>query len=434
MSSNSSVKKIINLTIPTLIALSSSSIMALISLFIVSKLGYDYIAIVGVVNIIIQNIILLLISFNFQIMINISSNKKNHNKEIIINSIESGIRISILNILPIVCILIMLSNYILSFFSITLEEAVYYLDLRLISIALISLTRVYIAILRGMEKMKIAMYITLISNFVNVLLSYYFVLVKNGGLVGLALSLIVSELLQLIILIIIINKQKIKISLLKKFNLVDDLKLFFDGVKIGIQDVGLALTIFFFTFFASKIGVKELAASEIVLNVLTFAYLPGIAMGITASTEVAEKYALKIDNKNIILKKLKTNLIIAIFTLTVPISIGIGIFGYNIAEIFSNDYDILSMTKYIFFIVMLFLPFDALQMVLMDAIRGLNQNNILVGISLILSILFFVPITYIVTFILNFGLYGMWISFYIYIFILFIVLNAVYNKVSLKQT
>lgn len=89
------------------------------------------------------------------------------------------------------------------------------------------------------------------------------------------------------------------------------------------------------------------------------------------------------------------------------------------------------MISKVLLVVMYFLIFDAFQMVLMDATRGFGDNTTLAFISLGLGV-FFIPFCYIITFVLNFGLIGMWIAFYIYIFLQFLFLYLKYNFESHK--
>lgn len=76
----------------------------------------------------------------------------------------------------------------------------------------------------------------------------------------------------------------------------------------------------------------------------------------------------------------------------------------------------------------IFLIFDTAQMILTDCIRAFEKNNELLIITLTLSIFLFIPLSYFMSFILKFGIYGMWISFYFYLIVQAIILNYVYSK------
>ncbi|PFD13409.1 MATE family efflux transporter, partial [Bacillus thuringiensis] len=69
-----------------------------------------------------------------------------------------------------------------------------------------------------------------------------------------------------------------------KFKLVN-----FEGLKIGLEELGMSGAMLLFTVFISRVGDIELAATEIVLNVISLAYLPGIGFGVTATILIGQQ-------------------------------------------------------------------------------------------------------------------------------------------------
>lgn len=432
-------KKIMSLSIPTIISLSSNNIMGLVSLSIISLLGYKNIAIVGITNIFCQNIVLLLVSVCYQVSMEVAQNlgKKEENiKEEIAEIIKCALHSIFIFNLPILLLLVLLSPIIMKILGLSaelIELGQIYFSIRIFSIIFIAISRILLGGLRGMEEMKKAMYATITANIVNIILSYIFIKYFNLGLISLAFSLLISEIIQSILLAVFLKKFDLHILKLffSKINFEKSKFLYLEGIKIGLQDVGVALTAFFFSAFAARIGVKELAATEVVLNVLSFSYLPGIALGITAAAEVSKILGSKEVYKKDILLKLKNNLLICASYFTIPVALISGIFSRKIALFFVDDFEVQNMISKVLLVVMYFLIFDAFQMVLMDATRGFGDNTTLAFISLGLGV-FFIPFCYIITFVLNFGLIGMWIAFYIYIFLQFLFLYLKYNFESSK--
>lgn len=424
-----SKKKIMKLSVPTIISLSSTTVMGLVSLWIVGFLGYKEVAIVGLINIFCQNVILILTSMAHQITV-VVSKKTNLRIELEIDkTVYHGLLAVILFVAPILCAIIVLLPLIMPIIGFTAEMSgigYTYFIIRIVAILFIALSRVLLGTLRGLEKTKLAMYATIIANVTNVIFSL--LMVRWLGLIGLGFSLIIAEIIQYSVLysLLRLNGYLKGIIDFKALNVQDSKNIFVEGVKIGLQDIGITLTLFFFSIFAAKIGVKELAATEIVLNILSFSYLPGIAVGIVAATEVGKVRGSYTSNKNDVLKMLKNNLLVSVAIFTVPIAIVIGIFGESISGIFVKDMEIIQLSSHILSVVVWFMLFDAFQMVMMDANRGFENNTGLVFIALGLGVLFFGPFSYFVTFILNFGIMGTWISFYIYIILQFVVLNRKY--------
>ncbi|MFD1901967.1 MATE family efflux transporter [Enterococcus termitis] len=205
-------------------------------------------------------------------------------------------------------------------------------------------------------------------------------------------------------------------------------KVNFEGYKIGLQDIGLTLTSVVFTMFAAKIGEKELAATEILLNLLTLTYLPGIGIGIISALEVGEIISNQKQNIRDQLKKLRRIFIKVSLLFNVPVSVVFIFFSNLIASVFTTDSAIINILVNIMWLSSIFLIFDTIQMILTDCVRAFEKNNELLFVTLILSMFLFVPLSYFMSFTLNMGIYGMWISFYFYLVVQTIVLNYLYSK------
>lgn len=428
-------RRIFELSLPTIVALSSSTIMGIINLLIISELGYVNTAVVGLSNMFCTNVVLLLVSFSFQVTVVVSNLVGARNKSKLNSVANNTILASLLFNAPIIVCLTFFSGEIMKIFGASPEMihiGKLYFSIRVFSILLISISRSLIGFLRGLQQTKKAMHATLIANVFNIAIGYILVRHFNFGLLGIGISITISEVIQIAILLKVLKSQNYNFFKgINKFKFNEVKLLYIEGIKIGIQDIGLSFTTVIFTIFAARIGVKELAATEVALNLLSLAYLPGIAIGITASTEVSKlvgMYNRKIEN----FVKLKKNLLMVTLFFTGPLCLIGGFGGHLIAPFFSTDFGVQRIISRILFISMFFLIFDAFQMVLMDANRGYGDNDSLIVIALGLGIAFFGPFCYLVTFTLNQGIEGMWISFYIYIIIQLIALNIKYVNESKK--
>lgn len=263
--------------------------MGLVNLIFISDFGYREIGVVGISNVFIQNALILLTSYTFQTSLNIV--KVQRRKFDIEKEILNSLMIIAMIDLPIVILLVLFSNQILFLLGASgdlVKIGLTYFIIRLISTLFIAVSRVFIALFRDLGKNSLTMYVAILSNIINVLLNFVSVKILHFGLISLAFILLISETIQIIVLMFFIKQEgfdvfaefrsKIDIPKIKRVN--------FEGYKIGLQDIGLALTSIVFNMFAAKIGTKELAATEILLNLLTITYLPGI--GVISSIEVGE--------------------------------------------------------------------------------------------------------------------------------------------------
>ncbi|MCT6892618.1 MAG: MATE family efflux transporter [Bombilactobacillus mellifer] len=431
-----STKELFKKSLPIILSQSSSVVMGLVNLIFIGSFGYREIGIVGISNVFIQNALILLTSYTFQTSLNVVKvkNDRFETEKEILNSLMI---IALINI-PIVIILAIFSNQLLMILGASsklIKIGLIYFLIRLFSTLFIATSRVFIALFRGLGKNSLTMYIAIFSNIVNVLLNFLSVEVFHFGLNSLAFSLLISETVQIVILIFCVKREGYNIfsNFKKKFNIQKIKKVNFEGYKIGLQDIGLALTSIVFNMFAAKIGTKELAATEVLLNLLTITYLPGIGIGIIASIEVGE--IINNTKKNISnqLKRLRITFLKVALLFNLPVSLAFIFFSKPIAAIFTSNSTIIDILIKIMLLSAIFLFFDTAQMILTDCIRAFEKNNELLIITLTLSILLFIPLSYFTSFILKFGIYGMWISFYFYLIVQAIILNYLYSKEAKRR-
>ena len=424
-------KELFKKSLPIILSQSSSVVMGLVNLIFIGSFGYREIGVVGISNVFIQNALILLTSYTFQTSLNVvkvKNNKFETEKEIL----NSLMIIAMIN-LPIVIILVIFSNRLLLLLGASsklVKIGLFYFIIRLVSTLFIATSRVFIALFRGLGKNSLTMYVAIFSNIANVFLNFLSVKVFHLGLNSLAFSLLISETIQIIILLLCIKREGYNIftDFKKKVSIHKIKKVNFEGYKIGLQDIGLALTSIVFNMFAAKLGTKELAATEILLNLLTITYLPGIGIGIISSIEVGEiinDAKINISNQ---LKKLRITFLKVALLFNLPVSLAFVFFSKPIALIFTSNPTIIDILIKIMLLSAIFLIFDTAQMILTDCIRAFEKNNELLIITLTLSIFLFIPLSYFMSFILKFGIYGMWISFYFYLIVQAIILNYVYSK------
>lgn len=425
-------KKILSLSFPTMIALSSSTIMGLINLMIVGKIGYLEVGAVGITNVVILNLGAIILGIGYEVNIKAAQFYGENNEVGGKNILQNGIISTLVINLPILMILSLMSEEIFNLMGSDIQITTvgkYYLSLRLIALFFTSQVRVFVGYIRGLGDMKTPMITAIISNIVNVVLSLLSIYVFDIGIVGVGFGYLIAEIIQMIILAILVKKRVhfALFSINKWKSIMID---YYEGVKIGIQDLGLNITLIFFTIFANKLGVVELAASEVLLNILSFCYLPGIAIGVSATTEVGIMYgSAKISNKflkkdfYIFLKRILRATAIVI----VPISLIVAFNADFIARLFIEDLVIVEYVDKVLYLSVLFLLIDACHIVLTDTLRGFNDNTYLALLSLLMAILFFVPICYCFTFVLEYGFIGMWLSFYIYLMAILICLLLRYR-------
>ncbi|MEK4567026.1 MATE family efflux transporter [Alkalihalobacillus sp. FSL R5-0424] len=423
------------MTIPTIIAMSSQTIMGIVNLIIVGSLGYEAIGAVGITNVIILNLFSLFggIGYAINYLSAQQFGAKNHKK--CVNYVYTGLYIAILISVPILICSFFAPEYIFKIIgaseSVTLI-GIGYLSLRLISFCFTMFRTVIIGFTRAVGDTKASMYSGVLGNVLNILISYLLVFGYLGfpemGILGAGVGFLIAEIVQTIFMIIYfytiktINTRTLMSIREGNYKVVSQ-----ESAKIGLEDIGMSAAMIFFTAFAARIGNMELAATEIALNVLTLAYLPGIGFGTTATIMIGQKIGEK--NNKVASKTGFQILKVATYFL-IPLGGVYFFFAEEIAMLFSEEQRVIELTVMVLMFASVFLIVDGLQLVLAGALRGVGENTFLLVSSIILGWLFFIPLAYLLTFTFSIGFIGMWISFYIYIVALFLVLLYKFLKIN----
>nr|WP_282082081.1 MATE family efflux transporter [Bacillus cereus] len=194
-----------------------------------------------------------------------------------------------------------------------------------------------------------------------------------------------------------------------------------------MEELGMSGAMLLFTVFISRVGDIELAATEIVLNVISLAYLPGIGFGVTATILIGQQIG---KGSPLIAKKIGIDVVKIGLYFIVPFTIIYFLGAEYIAKLFTTEEMVLSLTVEILRFASLFVIFDGLQLILAGGLRGIGDNYYTMKVALILGWLVFIPLSFIFTFALNLGIYGPWVGFYIYIVGLFVSFGYRYLKLD----
>ncbi|WP_077296916.1 MATE family efflux transporter [Virgibacillus pantothenticus] len=428
-------KKIIYLTIPTIVAMASTTIMGIVNLIVVGNLGHEAIGAVGIANVIILNLFSLFGGIGYAINY-LSAQQYGAGKlEKSVNFAYSGLYIVIGISIPIIILTFLAPEYVYRILGASEEVTMLgigYLILRLIAFCFTMIRTVLIGFLRAIGDTKISMYSGISGNLLNIFLSYILVFGLIGfpqmGIVGAGWAFLIAELLQLVYVIFkflsIKGLPTSKVTNLKEA----EIKIVgIESLKMGLEDFGMSAAMILFTAFAANLGDAELAATEIALNVLALAYLPGMGFGTTATILIGQKIG---ERKNSEAKTTGIKIVKVCFIFLIPLSIIYLLFSEYISSLFSMNSEVIEYTKWILTFASFFLIIDGLQLVLSGSLRALGENTFLMKSTLIIGWFIFVPAAYLLTFTFSLGLVGMWIGFYIYILMLFIVFIRKYLKIK----
>ena len=327
------------------------------------------------------------------------------------------------------------------------DLAIPYLDIIAISIIPLVIFEALKRFSDGLSNTKHPMYATILANIINVVINYLLIFGSFGfpklGIIGAGIGTLISRVIMVIFLWIIFTKNK-------RFKLyVTEIKFKITNIKIfkKITDIGLpsAFQMLFevgiFTaaiWMSGVLGKNYQAANQIAFNLSAMTFMVGIGLGVAATIRVGNQKGLF---DFVALRKIA----FSIFLLTVLIEIIFALMFFilkdwlptlyldteNISKITENGEVILIASK-LLLIVALFQIFDGLQVVILGALRGLQDVKIPTLITFIAYWLIGFPICFYL------GLYtplksiGIWIGLLISLAVSSILLYLRFNYLSKK--
>ena len=189
-------------------------------------------------------------------------------------------------------------------------------------------------------------------------------------------------------------------------------QLLWVGLPLGLGDfIEIASFSLFFALLA-RLGTEVLAANQIALQFMSLSFTFGVAINMAASSLVAQYLGAKRPD---LAEK-------AAYRAVVVAMIGMGLIGlsYLIAPellmgIFSDDPRVIEAGVTILRLVALYQIFDAIGIVLAGALNGAGDTRFTMWGRILLAWGLFIPLTWVILFRLDGGVWGAWFSALVYL-------------------
>lgn len=327
------------------------------------------------------------------------------------------------------------------------DLAIPYLDIIAISIIPLVIFEALKRFSDGLSNTKHPMYATIVANIINVAINYLLIFGSFGfpklGIIGAGIGTLISRVIMVIFLWIIFTKNKrFKLYVTKIKFKITNIKIFKKITDIGLPSAfQMLFEVGIFTaaiWMSGVLGKNYQAANQIAFNLSAMTFMVGIGLGVAATIRVGNQKGL---SDFVALRKIA----FSIFLLTALIEIIFALMFFilkdwlptlyldteNISKTIENGEVILIASK-LLLIVALFQIFDGLQVVILGALRGLQDVKIPTLITFIAYWLIGFPICFYL------GLYtplksiGIWIGLLISLAVSSILLYLRFNYLSKK--
>ncbi len=271
--------------------------------------------------------------------------------------------------------------------------------------------------LEGVGNTKIAMYITLSSNTLNILLNYLLIFGKFGfpelGLPGAGWATLISRIVMPLMLIPVILKNKTYRHLfaiayhsrLLKNKMKEILKI---GVPIGFQVIIEVTTFAVGAIMMGWLGKEALAGHQVALGLASLTYM--ISLGVSAGTTIRVSHEYGVKNYTILMRSIYASLHLVV-TFMFIMGILFVLLRNQLPFLFTKDVHVIVVAAQLLIIAALFQIFDGVQVVLLGALRGLSDVTVPMFMAFLSYAVLGLPVSYLFAIVLNFGAIGVWLGF-----------------------
>ena len=290
-----------------------------------------------------------------------------------------------------------------------------YLDIISISLVPLMLFQTFKQFIEGLGFTKPAMYISIFSNVINILLNAILIFGLFGfprlEIIGAAYATLISRIFMFIIIFIYcFNSKRFQKYILRlniSLNYMSFKAIFSIGFTSGLQyifEVG-AFTVA--TVIIGSIGAIQLASHQIALNLASISYM--IASGIGSASMISLGHYFGVGDKSEIRKSGYSNFILVLILMSISAFIFI-VFRDILPSFYVDDYEVISLASSLLIIAGFFQLSDGIQAVGLGILRGIRDTKIPTLVTFISYWVIAVPLSYYLGIISDYGLFGVWVG------------------------
>ncbi len=305
------------------------------------------------------------------------------------------------------------------------ELALPYLDLVAFSLIPLVIFQAFKQFSEGLSQTRYPMYATIIANVINIILNYLLIFGNFGfpkmGIVGAAIGTLVSRILMVVYIWFLLKSKKKFQDYVTRFNFRKlEKKVIRKIINLGFPS---ALQMFFevaiFTaaiWLSGVLGKNAQAANQIALNLSSMTFMFGMGLGVTAMIRVGNQKGLQ---NFAALRRIAKSIFLLTFLVEIVFA-ALFLWGRNwfptlyldldSALNLSDNTEVVFLAGQLLFVAAFFQISDGIQVVVLGALRGLQDVKIPTLITFIAYWVIGFPISYYLGLHTDFKSSGIWIG------------------------
>ena len=292
-----------------------------------------------------------------------------------------------------------------------IERGVPYLEWRLGAIVFVGINFAFRGYWNALDMSRIYMTTLIMMHACNIVLNYILIFGKFGapayGVTGAGMASAIAMAIGAAIYFVLGCKHAAKDGFLKHLATRQETSsLIRISLPAGLQQLFFSAGMVAMFWIIGKIGTPELAAANVLITVLLFAILPGLAMGLSCATlvgqalgrgnpEDAYQWAWDVAKVTVVLMT----------TLAIPMWLVPDL----ISSIFIHDAETRELARWPMRVVGLRMPIEAMTFTFMHGLLGAGDARGVMYVSVGSQWLLFLPLAYVVGPVLGYGLLGVWL-------------------------
>ncbi len=314
-----------------------------------------------------------------------------------------------------------------------LPIAIEYTKIRFLEAFFIVILFVLDDFFKGIKRPEISMFIIALISILNIFLDYTLIFGNFGfprlEVKGAAIATVISEFIGFAIFFYIFlsgkSTKNYKTTLIPHISIKIIKKIFKIGIPAGLQNVLDVASFLIFSIIITKMGTEAMAINQIVIQILSLTFMPGLGFS-RAATTLCSSYIG--ENKiNLARKSVHLSNIVAL-SIMMPVAVTFILIPEAYLKIFTSDPSLISAGKKILLISAIYEAFDAIGLVYSGGLMGAGDTGFIMWTILLSAWGLFLPFTYIFGILMGWGIIGAWVSMALYIFVFGIAVLIRFNS------
>ena len=292
-----------------------------------------------------------------------------------------------------------------------IERGVPYLEWRLGAIVFVGMNFAFRGYWNALDMSRVYMTTLIMMHACNIVLNYVLIFGNFGapayGVTGAGMASAISMAVGTAIYFVLGCKHAAKDGFLKRMATRQETSsLIRISLPSGLQQLFFAAGLVTMFWIIGKIGTPELAAANVLITVLLFAILPGLAMGLACATLVGQALGR---NEPEDAYQWAWDVARVTAALLTVLGIPMWLVPDLVSSIFIHDPDTRELARWPMRVVGLTMPMEAMGFAFMHALLGAGDARRVMLVGIGSQWLLFLPLAYLFGPVLGFGLFTIWL-------------------------